>query len=102
MYRRVNHHHHIPSQIYAMVACFGLSIHINYFLKLNNILVDEKFGFKKNLSTDKALFNFRGKIFSALNNKMYVGKISFGVTKAFDSVNHKLLLSKLNFMEFQM
>jgi hypothetical protein len=52
---------------------------------------------EKNLSTDKALFNFAHEILSALNNKMHVGGISCDLAKAFDCVNHELLLSKLHF-----
>jgi hypothetical protein len=70
---------------------------VSDFSNLNNILAGKQSGFRKNLSTDKALFSFTEEILSALNNKMHVGGISCDLTKVFDCVNHELLLSKLNF-----
>jgi hypothetical protein len=70
---------------------------VSDFLNSNNILASEQFWFRKSLSTDKALFNFTHEILSALNNKMRVGRISCDLAKAFDCVNHELLLSKLRF-----
>jgi hypothetical protein len=49
---------------------------VSDFLNLNSILAGEQFGFRKDLSTDKALFSFTEEILSALNNKMHVGGIS--------------------------
>jgi hypothetical protein len=40
-------------------------------------------------------------LLSALNNKLHVGGIFCDLTKAFDSVNHELLLSKLIFYVVQ-
>jgi hypothetical protein len=36
-------------------------------------LTEEHFGFRKGLSTDKALYKFLDEILSALNDKMHVG-----------------------------
>jgi hypothetical protein len=65
------------------------------FLHSNNILTEEQFGFRKGLSTDKALYKFLDEILCALNDKMHVGGIFCDVATAF--VNHDILLSKLNF-----
>jgi hypothetical protein len=70
---------------------------VSDFLNSNNVLASEQFGFRKILSTNKALFNFTHEILSALKNKMHVGEISCDLAKAFDCVNHELLLSKLHF-----
>jgi hypothetical protein len=70
---------------------------VSDFLNSNNVLASEQFGFRKSLSTAKALFNFTDEIVSALNNKMHVGGISCDLAKAFDCVNHELLLSKLHY-----
>jgi hypothetical protein len=48
-------------------------------------------------SQQESIFRFTKEILGALNNKMHVGEISCDLTKAFDCVNHELLLPKLNF-----
>jgi hypothetical protein len=49
------------------------------------------------LSTEKATYNVINEILEALNNKRKVGGIFFELEKAFDCVNHNILLSKLEF-----
>jgi hypothetical protein len=47
---------------------------------LNCILAGEHFVFRKNLSTEKAIFSFTEEILDALTNKMNVGGISCDLT----------------------
>jgi hypothetical protein len=52
-------------------------------LTVNNILTQEQFGFRKGLSTDKALYKFLDEISCALNDEVHVGGIFCDLVKAF-------------------
>jgi hypothetical protein len=64
-------------------------------------LAAEQNGFRKNYSTETAIFNLLNNILQALNDKKLVGCIFCDLTKAFDSVNHELLVTKMNFYGVQ-
>ena len=64
---------------------------------LNNILPAEQHGFRKHLSTDTAILSLLNNIMQALNDRKLVGGIFCDLTKAFDSVNHDILLEKMDF-----
>ena len=66
------------------------------FLSVNNILYEYQFGFRKNRSTNLALLDVVSDIYNNLDNKKYGIGIYLDLQKAFDTVNHKILLHKLN------
>ena len=66
------------------------------FLSANGILHDEQFGFRKNHSTVHALHQSVQSISSTLAKGKHVLGIFIDLSKAFDTLDHGILLEKLN------
>jgi len=64
-------------------------------ISLNNLMTDQPYGFRKGYSTEEAIFRLIYEVLNALNDRTPVGSIFFDLQKAFDSVNHSLLIEKL-------
>jgi hypothetical protein len=66
---------------------------------LHHILTNEHFSFCDNVSNESAIFKLIESIFNAWYNKEYVTGLFCDLTEAFDSVNHRLLILKVEFYE---
>ena len=65
------------------------------YLEQQNILYHKQFGFRKNNSTTFALMEITEKIKETIDNHKYGCGIFIDLRKAFDTVNHGILLTKL-------
>ena len=67
------------------------------FLDQNEILYNNKYGFRNNHSAIHALIDMTEKIRNALDNKNYACGVFIDLEKAFDTVNQTILLDKLKY-----
>ena len=65
------------------------------FLVDNDILFKHQFGFRPGHSTSHALINFVSKVANAVDCHKYLAGIFLDLSKAFDTLDHAILLSKL-------
>ena len=71
------------------------------FMRNNNILNESQHGFRSKHSILTALTRLLNHVTSALNNNKFILGLFLDVAKAFDSLNQKILLKKLEFYGFR-
>jgi hypothetical protein len=81
------------SKVFKTIIYVRTLDHLNRY----NIISTEQYGFRKGLKTDNAVYKLTTEILNAMNNKQTVGGIFCDLEKAFDCVDHDILLSKVKF-----
>ena len=67
-----------------------------HHIEMNNILSAHQFGFRKHMSTRDAIIHLTEFIYDSLDGKNSCLNVFIDYSRAFDTVNHNILLNKLN------
>ena len=82
--------------IFSKIFESVISRRLNAFFSKYNLLYDYQFGFRPKHSTNLALLDSVDDILKSLDKNLYVAGIFFDLAKAFDSIDHSILLNKLH------
>ena len=77
---------------------FEKAVHsrLTSFLSLNNVISDNQFGFRSHHSTCMAVLNMCDNISKSIDKNEFAIGVFIDLAKAFDSLDHNILLNKLN------
>ena len=65
------------------------------YLNSNNLLYEFQSGFRQTFSTDTALTSLSDRVRLNMDDGLYTGVVLIDLQKAFDTVNHQILTTKL-------
>ena len=67
------------------------------FIEKNGILSKHQYGFRKNRSTEHAIIEMVDKITKAIDQEKYTVGVFLDLSKAFDTIDHRILIRKLEY-----
>jgi sarcosine oxidase/L-pipecolate oxidase len=85
----------------SVLTCFSKLLEklvvkrLKQFIDKNNILSKHQYGFRQNRSTEHAIIDFVDKITTAIDQGKFSVGIFLDLSKAFDTINHKIQIRKL-------
>jgi len=83
--------------VFSKVLEKTMCCRLNQHLSINNTLATGQCGFRKDLATEQAAYTLINGILQALNSQSQTVGIFCDLTKAFDCVNHDILIEKLKY-----
>lgn len=81
--------------VFSKIFESAMKIYLVHYLESKRILNNSQYGFRPKCSTFHALNVFSNDIFTSIDNKLSVLSIFVDFSKAFDTVNHNILLDKM-------
>ena len=81
----------IFAQIFEKLVCKQLTSYVEKY----DILHQYQFGFRKGRSTEQAIVEYTDILKQAIDNNLFTCGVFLDFAKAFDTVNHSILLNKL-------
>lgn len=80
---------------FAKIFEFVMDMKVRSYLYKHNLMSPTQFGFLKDRSTSDAIIDFIHCIYKAFETRTYVSGLLFDMSKAFDLVDHNILLRKM-------
>jgi hypothetical protein len=80
----------------AKLGCKILTNRIEHFVHKHNIMSTTHFGFRKKSSTKVAIASFLSKSHDSIVTYKYNCAVFLDLSKAFDCINHSILITKIN------
>ena len=74
---------------------------IESFIEQKNLLAPSQYGFRKTHSTQHAILDIVNAIQTNMNNRLFSYGIFIDLKKAFDNVDHEILLRKVDYYAFR-
>ena len=76
-------------------------VRMTSFIKENDIIKPNQFGFQKNKSTSDAILEFLENVYESFEENNYYLALYLDFSKAFDTISHDILLKKLDYIGFR-